>query len=36
VAEGAVVGEAVGLGVATTLTPLLQTSFFPDLMQVYL
>ena len=31
-------GEGVGVGVAftVTFTPLLQTSFFPDLMQVYL
>ena len=29
-------GLAVGFGVATTFTPLLQTSFLPDLMHVYL
>jgi hypothetical protein len=34
VAEG--VGVAVGLGVTTIFTPLLQTNFLPDLMQVYL
>lgn len=34
------VGEGVGVGVGltfgTTFTPLFHTSFFPDLMQVYL
>ena len=34
--EGAGVGVADGLGVATTFTPLLQTNFLPDLIQVYL
>ncbi len=36
--EGAGVGVGVAdcLGVAATFTPLLQTNFFPDLMQVYL
>ncbi len=42
--EGVGVGTIVGLGegvtvevgVETTLTPLLQTSFFPDLIHVYL
>jgi hypothetical protein len=34
VAEG--VGVAVGFGVTTIFTPLLQTNFLPDLMQVYL
>jgi hypothetical protein len=33
---GVRVGVADGLGVATTFTPLLQTNFFPDLIQVYL
>jgi len=29
------VGVGVGVGLATTLTPLLQTSFLPDLIHVY-
>ena len=29
------VGEAEGVGGVTTDTPLFQTNFFPDLMQVY-
>ena len=39
VAEGVGVGVAMGVGVAVgrfTATPLFHTSFFPDLMQVYL
>ena len=36
--EGVGVGEDVGVCVAlaATFTPLLQTNFFPDFMQVYL
>jgi hypothetical protein len=30
------VGVGVGITLTTTFTPLLQTSFFPDLIQVYL
>jgi hypothetical protein len=30
------VGVAAGVGLAATFTPLFQTSFFPDFMQVYL
>lgn len=30
------VSNGDGFGVATTFTPLLQTNFFPDLIQVYL
>ena len=36
VAEGVGVGDPVGVGVTTIFTPLLQTNFLPDLMQVYL
>jgi len=35
VCTGVGVGEAFGVGVGT-FTPLPQTNFFPDLMQVYL
>ena len=35
VGEGIAVGEGVGVGEGlTTLTPLLQTNFLPDLVQV--
>ncbi len=34
VGEGETDGVAVGLGAAITVTPLLHTSFFPDLTQV--
>lgn len=33
--DGDDVGVAEGVGVFTTDTPLFQTNFFPDLMQVY-
>ena len=36
VTTGAGVGVGVAVGLAATLTPLFQTNFFPDFMQVYL
>ena len=34
--DGVGEGDTEGVGLAATFTPLLQTSLFPDLMQVYL
>jgi hypothetical protein len=36
IAVGVGVADGVGEALTTTFTPLLQTSFFPDLIQVYL